>query len=476
MATVRTRFAPSPTGHLHVGGARTALFNYLHARRHGGTFVLRIEDTDRERSTEEYLLAIIDGLTWLGLTWDEGPHRQSERTAIYERYIEQLLRSGRAYRCICSAAEVQAMREAALAAGRKPAYDGTCRDRRIGPAPERPFAVRFRAPREGETVVDDLIKGRVVFQNQELDDLVVARSDGTPTYNLCVVVDDVEMGITHVIRGDDHLANTPRQVLIYEALGCPIPGFAHVPLILGTDRARLSKRHGAMSVTAYRDAGYLPAAMVNYLARLGWSHGDQEVFSLAELVQCFTVEDVGKAAGIFNPEKLQWLNAQYIKSSSAADLARATLPFLAAAGHAVDDPSPESLSWLVRVIALLQPRARTLVELAEQASCFLVDEVAIDPDAAAKFLTPAIRPALEDLGTRLAGLADWTERRVQETFESVLADHKLALGKLAQPARVALTGKTASPGIFEVIALMSRERAVRRIRAALERTPAPAHA
>jgi glutamyl-tRNA synthetase len=473
MATVRTRFAPSPTGHLHIGGARTALFNYLHVRRHGGTFVLRIEDTDRERSTEEYLGAIIDGLTWLGLHWDEGPFRQSERTRLYQEHIERLLRAGRAYRCVCSPQDVQAMREAALAAGRKPTYDGRCRDQRIGPDPGRAFAVRFRTPREGETVVDDLIKGRVVFQNQELDDLVIARSDGTPTYNLCVVVDDVDMGITHVIRGDDHLANTPRQVLIYEAFGSPVPRFAHVPLILGTDRARLSKRHGAMSVTAYREAGYLPAAMVNYLARLGWSHGDQEVFSLAELVQCFTVEDVGKAAGIFNPEKLLWLNAHYIKGSPADELARATLPFLAAAGHTFD-PTPENLAWLGRVVALLQPRARTLVELAEQAGCFLVDEVAIDPDAAAKFLTPAIRPALEDLATRLTSLVEWTEQQVQAAFESVLADRALTLGKLAQPARVALTGKTASPGIFEMIALMNRERTVRRIRAAVERTPAPA--
>jgi len=475
MATVRTRFAPSPTGHLHIGGVRTALFNFLHARHHGGTFILRIEDTDRERSTEEYRLAILDGLEWLGLEWDEGPHRQSDRAALYQERIESLLRAGRAYRCLCSAEDVQVMRQAALAAGRKPAYDGTCRDRRIGPAPGRPFAVRFRAPREGETVVDDLVKGRVVFQNQELDDLVIARSDGTPTYNLCVVVDDVDMDITPVIRGDDHLANTPRQVLIYEALGCSIPRFAHVPLILGTDRARLSKRHGAMSVTAYREAGYLPAAMVNYLARLGWSHGDQEVFSLAELVRCFTVEDVGKAAGIFNPEKLLWLNAQYIKSSPPDEIARATLPFLAAAGHAFDS-SPENLAWLARVVGLLQPRVRTLAEIADLAGCFLAAEISIDPEAAGKFLTPAIGPALEDLATRLASLPEWTQQHVQEAFESVLADHKLPLGKLAQPARVAVTGKAASPGIFEVMALLGRERTVRRIRAALEKTKVVTHA
>ena len=474
MATVRTRFAPSPTGHLHIGGARTALFNFLFARHHDGTFVLRIEDTDRERSTEEYLRAVLDGLTWLGLTWDEGPFRQSERTPLYQQRIADLLRMGRAYRCLCSPEEVQAMRDAALAAGRKPAYDGRCRDRRVGPDPGRPFAVRFRAPRAGETVVDDLIKGRVVFQNQELDDLVIARSDGTPTYNLCVVVDDVDMGITHVIRGDDHLANTPRQVLIYEALGCPVPCFAHVPLILGTDRTRLSKRHGAMSVTAYRDTGYLPAAMVNYLARLGWSHGDQEVFSLAELVRCFTVEDVGKAAGIFNPEKLLWLNAQYLKSTPPEELARAALPFLAATGYGAD--RLPDLSWLAQLVALLQPRARTLVEIADQAGSFLADEVAVDPDAAAKFLTPAISPALEDLATRLGGLPEWTQQGIQEAFESVLAAREISLAKLAQPARVAVTGRAASPGIFEVMALMGRERTLRRIRGAVERIATAAHA
>jgi glutamyl-tRNA synthetase len=474
MATVRTRFAPSPTGPLHIGGARTALFNFLHARRHGGAFILRIEDTDRERSTEEHLRAILDGLKWLGLEWDEGPYRQSERMTLYQERIEQLLRAGRAYRCVCSAADVQRMREAALAAGRKPAYEGRCRDRRIGPHPGQPFTVRFQAAREGETVVDDLIKGRVIFQNRELDDLVIARSDGTPTYNLCVVVDDVEMAITHVIRGDDHLANTPRQVLIYEALGSPVPRFAHVPLILGTDRARLSKRHGAMSVTAYREAGYLPTAMVNYLARLGWSHGDQEVFSLAELVRSFTVEDVGKAAGIFNPEKLLWLNAQYIKSSRSDELARAALPFLAAAGHTLD--SSTDLAWLARVVELLQTRARTLVELAELAGCFLADEISIDADAAAKFLTRAIAPALEDLAGRLAGLPEWTQHHVQQAFESVLAERGLSLGTLAQPARVAITGKVASPGIFEVMALMGRERTVRRLRIAVGRTGMAAHA
>jgi glutamyl-tRNA synthetase len=466
MPLVRTRFAPSPTGHLHIGGARTALFNFLYARHHGGVFVLRIEDTDRERSTPESTRAILDDLTWLGLAWDEGPFYQSQRAAFYQERVAVMLERGLAYRCTCTPETLEAKRQAALTARRKPMYDGTCRDRGLGAGGPVPFAVRFRAPRNGETVIEDLVKGRVVFRNAELDDLVIVRSDGTPTYNLCAVLDDAAMGITHVIRGDDHLANTPRQVLLYRALGYPVPHFAHVPLILGTDRARLSKRHGAMSVTAYRDAGYLPEAVVNYLARLGWGYGDQEIFSVAELIAAFAVEDVGKAAGIFNPEKLLWVNAHYIKGRDPMRLAAEIRPFVAAAGYG----QPSDPEWLARVVAALKPRARTLVELVAHAGFFLTDDVAPDPAAAAGFLTPAAAPALGALVAELERLADWQCDTIREAFERVRGAHGLALGKLAQPVRVAVTGTTASPGIFEVLELLGRRRSLARLRAAIEQT------
>jgi len=466
MSVVRTRFAPSPTGHLHIGGARTALFNLLYARHSGGTFILRIEDTDRERSTAESIQAILDSLSWLGLTWDEGPFFQSERASIYRERADTLMRHGLAYRCTCTPEDLETKRRAAFAAGDKPMYDGTCRDRAVGPASGSPFVIRFRSPRDGQTVIDDIVKGCVTFQNRELDDLVIVRSDGTPTYNFCAVVDDADMGITHIIRGDDHLSNTPRQVLIYRALGLPPPQFAHVPLILGTDRARLSKRHGAVSVTSYRDAGYLPEALVNYLARLGWSHGDQEVFSLHELIECFTIENVGKAAGIFNPEKLLWLNSHYIKSRPAADLAQEVLPFITRAGY----EAPADPACLVKIVASLQPRAKTLVEFVELARFFLANDLVIQPKAAAKFLTPAITPALIALADRLEALCDWTTDTIAHEFHEVLTTHGLALSKLAQPVRVAVTGATASPGIFEVLDILGKERTLGRIRAAIDRT------
>jgi glutamyl-tRNA synthetase len=465
MSVVRTRFAPSPTGHLHIGGARTALFNFLYARHCGGTYVLRIEDTDRERSTPESIQAILDSLSWLGLTWDEGPFFQSERASLYRERAETLMRRGLAYRCTCRPEELEAKRKVALAGGRKPMYDGTCRDRAISPSSRDPFVIRFRSPRDGQTVVDDLIKGSVAFQNLELDDLVIVRSDGTPTYNFCAVVDDADMGITHIIRGDDHLSNTPRQALIYQALSLPVPRFAHVPLILGTDGSRLSKRHGAVSVTSYRDAGYLPEAMVNYLARLGWSHGDQEVFSLPELIEHFTVENVGRAAGIFNPEKLLWLNAHYLRSRPAADLIDEVLPFIRRAEY----PPPDDPGWLAKVVASLQPRARTLVELVELGRFFFTDEIALQPKAAAKFLTPAIAPALVTLADRLETLSDWTPDTISDQFHQVLSSHALSLGKLAQPIRVAVTGGTASPGIFEVLDILGKARTLGRVRAGIER-------
>ena len=338
MALVRTRFAPSPTGYLHIGGARTALFNFLFARHYGGKFILRIEDTDRERSTPEAMQAILDAMKWLDLDYDEGPFYQTERYPLYKEKIKELVASGKAYPCTCAPAELDAKRQLAQKEKRKPAYDGTCRPAEgvIAPLPnDKSYTVRFRSPRDGSTVVKDLIKGDVVFDNRELDDLIIARSDGTPTYNFCVVVDDIEMAITHIIRGDDHLSNTPRQIQLYQALGRELPEFAHVPLILGTDKARLSKRHGATSVTAYRDMGYFPDAVVNYLVRLAWSHGDQEIFSRQELIDKFTLENVGKSAGVFNPEKFLWVNFQYLKTKPLSQLAEDIIPFIEAKGYPV---------------------------------------------------------------------------------------------------------------------------------------------
>ena len=462
----RTRFAPSPSGYLHIGGARTALFNYLFARRHGGSFVLRIEDTDRARSTDDSIAAIMESLEWLNISWDEGPLFQSRRTSLYVAEVERLRAAGKAYPCYCSSDDLDAMRKAAIAAGRKPAYDRTCRDRPPGPAGS-PHTVRFRSPKDGETVIEDLVKGRVVFRNAELDDLIILRTDGSPTYNFCVVVDDVAMRITHVIRGDDHLANTPRQALLYQALGAALPAFAHVPLILGPDKTRLSKRHGAMAVTAYREMGFLPDAVVNYLVRLGWSHGDQEIFSRSELIEKFDLASVGKAAGVFDTEKMLWLNGHYLRQLSAPELARAARPFIEARGL----PVPGDEAWLEKALATLRERAKTLVELVDIARFYLADEIATDAAAAAKFLKPAIKPALHDLRESCAALARWDVDTITAAFESVLARHRLGLGKLAQPVRVAVTGTAASPGIFEVIDVLGRERTIARLDWAIASIP-----
>ena len=462
MATVRTRFAPSPTGHLHIGGARTALFNYLFARHQGGVLVLRIEDTDRERSTAESIQAILDSLHWLDLAWDEGPFYQSERSELYREHAERLLADGNAYRCYCTPAEVEEMRKIALVQGRKPIYDRRCRTRAEHPG-DRPFVLRFKAPLVGETVVNDLVKGSVLFQNAEIDDLILVRSDGTPTYNFCAVVDDALMRITHIIRGEDHLANTPRQIQIYLALGYTPPAFAHVPLILGLDRTRLSKRHGATSVTAYRDAGYLPEALNNYLVRLGWSHGDQEIFTRAELIEKFSLEQVGSAAGIFNPEKLDWVNFQHLKQLPAAQLAQVVKPYIAARDWSI----PGDDRWLEKMVATLQERAKTLVELVELARFYLRDDIELDPKAVAKHLAKANPEALAELRQALAALPEWTVAGIQAAFEQVLGHHQLALGKVAQPVRVALTGGTVSPGIFEVADVLGRERVLARLDRAL---------
>src|SRR5882724_9139033 len=466
--TVRTRFAPSPTGYLHIGGARTALFNYLFARHHGGKFILRIEDTDRERSTPEAIQAILDAMKWLELDHDEGPFYQTERYPLYKDKIKELLAKGKAYPCTCTPAELDAKRQLAQKEKRKPAYDGTCRPPE-GVIPSLPtdksYVVRFRSPAEGSTVVRDLIKGDVVFDNRELDDLIIARSDGTPTYNFCVVVDDIDMEITHIIRGDDHLSNTPRQIQLYQALGHELPQFAHVPLILGTDKARLSKRHGATSVTAYRDMGYFPEAVVNYLVRLAWSHGDQEIFSRDELIEKFSLESVGKSAGVFNPEKFLWVNSHYLKECPLSQLAEDVTPYIVAKGY----PVPQDKSWVEKMVKTLRERSKTLVELVDSADFYLTDDISIDEKAATKFLTPEVRAPITKLIEKLTILDDFGEANIEQVFSTVLKDLGLSMGQLAQPVRVALTGSTVSPGIHDVIAVLGKARTLRRLRSALQR-------
>ncbi len=466
MTQVRTRFAPSPTGYLHIGGARTALFNYLFARHHGGKFILRIEDTDRERSTPEAIQAILDAMQWLELDYDEGPFYQTERYPLYKDKIQELLANGNAYPCVCTADELNAKRQLAMKEKRKPAYDGTCRPAEgvIADLPkDKPYVIRFRSPGEGSTVVKDLIKGDVVFDNREIDDLIIARSDGTPTYNFCVVVDDVDMKISHIIRGDDHLSNTPRQIQLYQALGCELPKFAHVPLILGTDKARLSKRHGATSVTAYRDMGYFSEAVVNYLVRLAWSHGDQEIFSRQELIEKFSLDNIGKSAGVFNPEKFLWVNFHYLKSKPLSELADAVKPYIAAKNY----PVPQDNKWLEKMIQTLQERAKTLVELVDAGHYFFTEEVILDEKAAKKFLTNAARPSIASLKAELASIEDFTHANIEQAFASTLQKCGLKLGELAQPVRVALTGSTVSPGIHEVIAVLGKKRTLQRLEKAI---------
>jgi glutamyl-tRNA synthetase len=468
MTQIRTRFAPSPTGYLHIGGARTALFNYLFARHHGGKFILRIEDTDRERSTHDAIDAILEAMKWLQLDYDEGPFYQTKRFPLYQEKLQQLLASGKAYPCVCTPQDLDAKRQVAQKEKRKSSYDGTCRPTEgvIPRLPEgKPYTIRFRSLQLGTTVVNDVVKGNVVFDNRELDDLIIARTDGTPTYNFCVVVDDIEMNITHIIRGDDHLANTPRQIQLYRALGHTLPQFAHVPLILGTDKARLSKRHGATSVTAYRDMGYLPEAVVNYLVRLGWSHGDDEIFSREELIEKFSLESIGKSAGVFNPEKFLWLNSHYIKSRPLGELATEIIPFIEAKGY----PVPRDMDWLEKMIATLKERAKTLAELVEQAHYYLSDDILINEKAAKRFLTPEVKEPLNSLIQKLSDLADFSDSAVQHAFAEVLEQTGLSMGKIAQPVRVPLTGSTVSPGIHEVIAVLGKERTLKRLNTAMQR-------
>ncbi len=454
---IRTRFAPSPTGHLHIGGARTALFNWLYARHNKGTFVLRIEDSDVARSTEESNKAILEGMRWLGLDWDEGPFYQSECFARHRELAETLLEKGMAYRCYCTAEELAGRRAEALKAGRPPMYDGRCRS--AAPKPDTPFALRFRVP-EGRTTFKDVIKGEISFENSDIEDLVLLRSDGTPTYNLCVVIDDAEMGITEVIRGDDHINNTPKQILLYRALGYEVPEFAHLPMILGEDKTRLSKRHGATSVMAYRDMGILPEALVNYLARLGWSHGDEEIFTLEELKKKFTLENVGKSSGVFNSKKLLWLNQHYIQASKAEDLLEIFLYQLKRQGF-TDSGQDEKRD--IKIIKTLQPRSTTMEEMAQGALFYFKDSVEYEEKAARKFLKAGNAELFNGLIKYLGGLREFNEASIEAVFAEIMEDTGLKLGKVAQPVRVALTGGTVSPGIFETIEAMGLEMTIRRL-------------
>ncbi|HYA12291.1 MAG TPA: glutamate--tRNA ligase [Thermodesulfovibrionales bacterium] len=470
---IRVRFAPSPTGHLHLGGARTALFNWLFARHHKGNFVLRIEDTDRTRSTEEYIETILEGMKWLGLDWDEGPYRQMDRFDIYSSYANKLLQEGKAYYCYCSSEELEKRRQEALAQGKSPKYDGRCRNiRRIQGAEDSRVqsenaAIRFMMPQEGETVVDDLIRGKIVFDNVQLDDLIIVRSDGTPTYNFCVVVDDVDMNITHVIRGDDHLNNTPKQIHIYKALGYTIPAFAHLPMILGSDKTRLSKRHGATSVTAYKETGYLPDAFINYLARLGWAHGDQEIFTRDEMVEYFSLGDVGKSAAVFNPEKLLWLNSQYIKNSPSEKLVKLVMPFLIRE-NVIHEGQTLDKEWLSKAIDTLKERAKTLVELTHGLRFYITEDIEYDRKAKTKFLNENSLPYLIDVKEELSRLDKFTALEIEKAFASLVEKHNIKLGNLAQPVRVAVTGKAESPGIFEVLEILGKEKVLKRLERAIE--------
>jgi glutamyl-tRNA synthetase len=456
-----TRFAPSPTGMLHIGGVRTALFSWLQARRHGGRFILRIEDTDRERSTDEAVRVILEGMAWLGLEADSPPVFQTARFDRYKSVIDQLLAEGKAYRCYCTKEELDTLRAEQMARRQKPRYDGRWRDRTDSRPGVEPV-IRFKNPLAGEVVVHDLVHGDVVFQNSELDDLIIARSDGTPTYNFCVVVDDMDMGVTHVIRGDDHLNNTPRQINMFAALGAKVPVFAHVPMILGPDGAKLSKRHGAVSVLQYEEEGYLPDALLNYLVRLGWSHGDQEIFTREEMIAAFDIADVNKAASAFNPEKLLWLNQQHLMRSEPAIVVRYLQPHLKRLGIECEDEG-----FLCNLVLAQRERVKTLKEMASASRYFFGEGVTLDEKAAAKHLTAEARNLLKVLHQRLEALPEWTRVTVHSALEALAAEQAVGLGKIAQPLRVAVTGGTISPPIDLTLELLGRERLLARLKAVL---------
>jgi len=460
---VRTRFAPSPTGYLHIGGVRTALFSWLHARHHQGSFVLRIEDTDQERSTDESVQVILDGMNWLGLKCDEGPFYQTQRYDRYKEIIQKLLDEDKAYYCYCSKEELDVMREEAMARGDKPRYDGRCRHNDHPDIDKVPPVVRFKNPQEGVVVIEDRIQGRVVYKNEELDDLIIARSDGTPTYNLTVVVDDMDMQVTDVIRGDDHLNNTPRQINIFNALGAGAPNYAHMPLILDEDGSRLSKRHGAANILQYKEDGYLPEALLNYLARLGWSHGDQEIFSMAEMIEYFDIEDVNKSAASVNPEKLLWLNQHYIKTGDNAELAEKLGEYFKKLDIDIDD-GPD----ILELVEVQKERAKTLLEMANQSRCFYVDFDAHDADAAKKHLRSVILEPLEKIREKLAALDEWQDENLHKIIDDTAAEFDMKMGKIAQPLRVAITGGSVSPSIDVTLRLVGKKRVLSRLDMALD--------
>ena len=462
-SAVVTRFAPSPTGMLHIGGVRTALFSWLYARRMQGQFILRVEDTDLERSTPEAVKVIVEGMAWLGLEYDQGPFYQTQRFDRYKEVIADMVKAGTAYHCYCSKEELDAMRSAQQLAKEKPRYDGRCRHGKgPGVASGRSPVVRFANPEDGATVVEDVVHGQVTFQNKELDDLIIARSDGTPTYNFCVVVDDADMGVTHVIRGDDHLNNTPRQMNMLLALGKKAPVYAHVPMILGPDGTKLSKRHGAVSVLEYQDQGYLPEALLNYLVRLGWSHGDQEYFTRDDMIAAFDVRDINKSASALNLEKLLWLNQQHMIKAQPKDMVPHLRWHLARLGiYSQDD------ALLEGIVVSQRERAKTLKEMAENSRFFFVEEVTLDPKAAEKHLTVEAKALLGELRTRFAAIADWTAPAVHAALETLAKEKSLGLGKVAQPLRVSVTGGTVSPPIDATLALLGQARTLARLDRAL---------
>ncbi|NLA58699.1 MAG: glutamate--tRNA ligase [Firmicutes bacterium] len=482
-ANVRTRFAPSPTGFLHVGGARTALFNWLYARHYGGTFVLRIEDTDLERSTEESVNAILEGLKWLGLTWDEGPgcggdygpYFQSERLDIYRQYVQQLLDEDKAYLCYCTPEELKARREEALAQGRDPKYDRRCAElttaeRKALEAEGRQPVVRFRSNDVGTTVVNDLIRGRIVFENEMLDDFVIQKSDGMPTYNFAVVIDDHLMKITHVIRGDDHISNTPRQIQVYQALGFPVPEFAHLPMILGNDKTRLSKRHGATSVTEYRDQGFLPKAMVNYLALLGWSYSATDtLFTPEELIEKFSLDRVSRNPAVFDMKKLEWMNGVYLRELSPEELTDLVIPRLQKEGLLPESIDTTTRERVTKIAVSLQSRIRTLGEFIPSSRYFFVDDIEYDPAAVEKFLVRDYVPDMfAMLLDKLMQVEPFTEDKIEQAFLEVQEKVGRKLGDVIQPVRVAVTGTRVSPGMYEVLAALGRPRTLERLKLGAE--------
>ena len=463
MSKIKTRFAPSPTGYLHVGGARTALYSWLFSRHNKGEFVLRIEDTDLERSTQPAIDAIMDGMNWLNLNWDEGPYYQTKRFDRYNQVIDQMLAAGTAYRCYCSKERLEKLREDQMAKGEKPRYDGCCRHGDHNHTPDEPHVVRFLNPQEGSVIFDDKIRGPIEFSNQELDDLIIRRTDGSPTYNFCVVIDDWDMEITHVIRGEDHINNTPRQINILKALGASVPEYAHVSMILGDDGKKLSKRYNAVSVMQYRDDGYLPEALLNYLVRLGWSHGDQEIFSIDEMIKDFTLEAISKSASAFNTGKLLWLNHHYIN----------TLPAEQVAVHLdwhikqqnIDTSNGPSL---VELIKLLGERCKTLKEMAESCHYFYVDFDSFEETAAKKHLRPVARQPLEVVRDKLSAITDWTAENVHKAIQETAEELEVGMGKVGMPLRVAVTGAGQSPALDVTVHAIGKARSIARINKALD--------